>query len=699
MSNSANINKMVAAVRRARQQFKMRETEGTSLFGSDSPKKDVQPGPDAQLRMIDDFTRAQESFTAIDRKLKAARQNAAMLATEVQQSGPPMRAQASELKHAYQGLDQLRQKRDAAHNIFKGHRSVLQKTGIPLSDLDQAKTGLQNQSAQIKAKKQEQRQKRADSLSAFGSGSLEFAKAGFNIGKKILTTGYEQSLKQNDAAIQDKLKPDAATANSAIPLLPQRPVAAAQGSSSAGGNLQVIQSSYQILNGTNIRRSLVQEDANGNAADTPTVPQTRIVSGLQPLQSSYQTLSGADILRARRPENGDRNALGQVIDRGSNAVSELQIIQSSTQVLNTAGSLSARGQEGEDAETNPATGLTAPASPQGNNLGADLQALQEAWQGLSLDIYTQHESSLRSLTQTATSYVSQIREWGQNNQGLVRTFGLIATAVTGITGTIGAVASAVAPFITGLGTLISIATTVGSVFTTVFGGIMTVIGALTLPVIAVIAAFAAAALAIYTFWEPISAFFGGVIDGIKIAFAPIADLFTPFKPVFDGIGNVISYVKDRFNDLISPINFSKETLENCANAGKFFGQTLIEALTLPLTPLRKLMEGIDWVLEKLHIIDENKNIIVNKSEEAPPSAGAVFGLSTINNLNNYQAAKPTAGHIYTDNRQTEYNITLNGDVSPGSDNRRYFEDLFSKNKYDEHNNALSKFSLTGGIPA
>ena len=703
MSNSANLKKMLAAVKWASQQFKTRSTEGSSLFGRVNQKEGAQPGPDARLKMIDDFTRARESFSAISKKLKAASQNAAALSAEAQQSGPPLRTQASRLKRAYQNVDRLQQQRDTAQDTLKMHRAALQKGGIGLSGLDNTKADLQDQSTQLKAKKQEQWQNRAEKLSAFGDGSLKFAKTGFNIGKKILTTGYEQSLKQNGAAAApDKQNPVAMILNVAQPGAQQLPAPAAGDNGSVGGDLQVIQSSRQKLNGTNVFNERAPGETGGNLPDA----QNGKESSIKTLQYSYQTLGGAEILRPRDRNDGKSPSPSDGSNtQGSSKSSALQIIQSCTQVVNSP--LSTGKDDDSAAKIAPSKELThsaaaeelkGPASLQSNNLSTDLQALESAWQGFSLDVYSQHESSLRSLAQTATSYISQVRQWMQNNEELARTFGLIASGAIGVAGTAGSIAVTVAPFIANLNTLVTIATTVGSVLSTVFGGIMTVIGTLSLPIIGVIAAFAAAALAVYTFWEPISAFFGGVIDGIKIAFAPVAELFTPFKPVFDGIGKAITYIKDLFNDLISPINFSKDTLESCANAGKLFGKALADALMFPIKTLNTLKEGIDWVLEKLNIIDKNKSS-VNNQKDTPISTGAVAALGVVNNLNNYQAAKPAAGHIYTDNSQTAYNITLNGDVSPGSDNRQYFEDLFSNKEASKKSNTLSQFSPTGGLPA
>ncbi|MCP6385187.1 phage tail tape measure protein, partial [Klebsiella pneumoniae] len=95
---------------------------------------------------------------------------------------------------------------------------------------------------------------------------------------------------------------------------------------------------------------------------------------------------------------------------------------------------------------------------------------------------------------------------------------------------IGAIGLIAWPVITGVNAIIAAATALGTVFTTVAGGVVTAIGAISWPVVAVVAAIVAGALLIRKYWEPISAFFGGVMEGLRTAFAPIAELFAPLKP-------------------------------------------------------------------------------------------------------------------------------------------------------------------------
>ncbi len=411
--------------------------------------------------------------------------------------------------------------------------------------------------------------------------------------------------------------------------------------------------------------------------------------------------------------NAQRTALTQ--ENRQHRVAKIQAGQQS--ILGIAGKVSAVGKTGMSVATtgvNLGKKLLQPGyeqslknSPQAQaaapagNLGTDLQALQTVYQSLSVDIFSTQESSLRQLVQTATTYLGQLQQWVQNNQGLVQTFGTIATVVIGVAGAIGTVASVIAPVFTGISTLITIATTFGSVFTTVCGGVMAVLGSLTLPIVAVVAAVAAAALAIYTYWEPISAFFSGVIAGISAAFAPLAGIFAPLQPLFDLIGNGLQYIKQMFSDLITPVQASQETLNRCAEVGFYFGQVLSGSIALVIQGVNALSSGLSWVLETLGIIDKKPVLEVPK----PPAEASATGssqsyiqpTSAMPGFNNYQTVKPAAGHTFSDNSRTEYNITLQGDVAPGSNNERYLQDLFRQDADNRRNNALSQFNPSGGF--
>ncbi|BCM46658.1 phage tail protein [Escherichia coli] len=171
-----------------------------------------------------------------------------------------------------------------------------------------------------------------------------------------------------------------------------------------------------------------------------------------------------------------------------------------------------------------------------DNLGGDFKEFQSAYEAVGTDLFDQQEGALRKLTQTATKYVLKLDGWIQKNKSLASTIGIIAGGALALTGIIGAIGLVAWPVITGINAIIAAAGAMGAIFTTVGSAVMTAIGAISWPVVAVVAAIVAGALLIRKYWEPVSAFFGGVVEGMKAAFAPVGELFTPLKPVFDWLG-------------------------------------------------------------------------------------------------------------------------------------------------------------------
>ncbi|WP_250188230.1 phage tail tape measure protein, partial [Escherichia coli] len=155
-----------------------------------------------------------------------------------------------------------------------------------------------------------------------------------------------------------------------------------------------------------------------------------------------------------------------------------------------------------------------------DNLGGDFKEFQSAYEAVGTDLFDQQEGALRKLTQTATKYVLKLDGWIQKNKSLASTIGIIVGGALALTGVIGAIGLVAWPVITGINAIIAAAGAMGAIFTTVGSAIMTAIGAISWPVVAVVAAIVAGALLIRKYWEPVSAFFGGVVEGLKAAFAP-----------------------------------------------------------------------------------------------------------------------------------------------------------------------------------
>lgn len=328
-----------------------------------------------------------------------------------------------------------------------------------------------------------------------------------------------------------------------------------------------------------------------------------------------------------------------------------------------------------------------------DNLGGDFKEFQSAYEAVGTDLFDQQESSLRKLVQTATGYVLKLDNWIQRNKALAQTLGVITAVAIGVMGMIGTIGLIAWPVITGVNAIIAAATALGAVFTTVAGGIITAIGAISWPVIAVVAAIVAGALLIRKYWEPISAFFGGVIDGLRAAFAPIADLFAPLKPTFDWLGGKLKAAWDWFNNLIAPVRSSQETLNRFRDAGVLFGQRLADALTLPLTAFNKLRSGIDWVLEKLGVINKESSTLdqtAAKASAATQGSSYIPATSTYGGYHAYQPVTAPAGRTYIDQSSPTYQINMPGGA-PGGQLGNQLQDALEK--YERDKRARARASM------
>lgn len=328
-----------------------------------------------------------------------------------------------------------------------------------------------------------------------------------------------------------------------------------------------------------------------------------------------------------------------------------------------------------------------------DNLGGDFKEFQSAYEAVGTDLFDQQESSLRKLVQTATGYVLKLDNWIQRNKALAQTLGVITAVAIGVVGMIGTIGLIAWPVITGVNAIIAAATALGAVFTTVAGGIITAIGAISWPVVAVVAAIVAGALLIRKYWEPVSAFFGGVIDGLRAAFAPVADLFAPLKPMFDWLGGKLKAAWDWFNNLIAPVKSSQETLNRFRDAGVLFGQRLADALTLPLTAFNKLRSGIDWVLEKLGVINKESSTLdqtAAKASAAMQGSSYIPATSTYGGYQAYQPVTAPGGRTYIDQSSPTYQINMPGGA-PGGQLGNQLQDALEK--YERDKRARARASM------
>lgn len=332
-----------------------------------------------------------------------------------------------------------------------------------------------------------------------------------------------------------------------------------------------------------------------------------------------------------------------------------------------------------------------------DNLGGDFKEFQSAYEAVGTDLFDQQESSIRKLTQTATTYVLKLDSWITRNKGLATTLGVIGAVALGVIGLVGAVGLVAWPVVAGVNAIIAVAGALGAVFTTVCTGIMTAIGAITWPVVAVVAAIAAGALLIRKYWEPVSAFFGGVVDGLRAAFAPVGELFTPLKPVFDWLGEKLKAVWQWFTDLIAPVKATQETLNSCRDVGVMFGRALADALMMPLNAFNKLRSGIDWVLEKLGVINKESSTLDQTAAKASAASqgGYIPATSTYGGYQAYQPVTAPAGRSYIDQSKNEYHVTLPGGAAPGGQLDRQMQDALEKYERDKRARARASMAHDG----
>lgn len=331
-----------------------------------------------------------------------------------------------------------------------------------------------------------------------------------------------------------------------------------------------------------------------------------------------------------------------------------------------------------------------------NNLGGDFKEFQSAYEAVGTDLFDQQESSLRKLTQTTTKYVLKLDHWIVKNKGLAQTLlkvGGVALAVIGMVGAIGLVAW---PVIAGINAIIAAAGLLWTAFTVAGGAILTVLGALTWPIVALGAAIVAGALLIRQYWEPLGAFFAGVVEGLKAGFAPVVEMFAPLGPVFEAIGQKVQVVWQWFKELVAPVKASKDTLDSCKDSGVAFGQALAGAFRMALAPITALRDGLDYVLEKLGIINKESGDLGDKAEKVNAYAtGAGGGYSPSGGLlagtyGSYQPVTTAAGKSYTDQSRNEYHIAIGG-VQNGGELERQLRD--GLDKYEREKRAKRRASM------
>lgn len=151
-------------------------------------------------------------------------------------------------------------------------------------------------------------------------------------------------------------------------------------------------------------------------------------------------------------------------------------------------------------------------------------------------------------------------------------------------------------------------------------------------VIGIGTAIAGLAAVIYKYWNPITAYLGGVWTGIKSAFEPVLAVFTPFEPLisaigsaFSGLGGVLSSVIGWIAELIAPVQGSTEDMQRWAASGESLGQTLGTVFRVLLSPIILVVEAIGKLIEGINWLWENGSKIGDFASDMGSSVKGWFG--------------------------------------------------------------------------
>ncbi|WP_275286916.1 phage tail tape measure protein [Halomonas elongata] len=248
-----------------------------------------------------------------------------------------------------------------------------------------------------------------------------------------------------------------------------------------------------------------------------------------------------------------------------------------------------------------------------DNIGGDLKSLNSAWQEIGITLTDTNEGPLRDLIQNVTAITRAVGEWMKANPELTAQLATAAAGIAGLVAVGGAltimVASLLGPIVTVRYGLAMLGIQTGGLGGKIYaftsrilpalgkgllwvGRIMATVGRALLlnPIGLVVTAIAGAALLIYKYWQPISAFFSGVFKEIREAFAPLVaaiqpafaalgKVLEPLAPVWNTVADALGAVWQWVTNLLSPMKATGEQLDSATSAGQRFGKWLVNIVT------------------------------------------------------------------------------------------------------------------------
>ncbi|WP_320726832.1 phage tail tape measure protein [Enterobacter sp. 118C5] len=750
MSNNVRLQELLKAVDRATRPLNALHNASLTLANDIRDAQVALGALDEQAGRINGFRKANGQLAMTEQSLAQAKQQAAALAVQFKNTQNPTQAQADALSAARKSAADLKLEYNSLRYSVQRQRAELAQAGINTrtlsSDERRLRTNISEKTQQLNrqrdalARVNQQQERLSTVQNRYESGKravarvqqlanagVGMAKAGFDQTSRFMAPGI--SFEKQMSAIQANLGLEKGDARLEAIRQQAREVSVSTGSPadavvraqselarsgydadgvlaatapainlSQAGNIDAAKAA-DIISSTQAAYNLADADA-GRIADVLTRGFTSSNTSLAEMAAALNAAApAADAAGIGLEETTAR--LGVLAEKGMYGAAAGNALSAMLRQVQTPGAQRSAEDNGsldeKRRQLQGAKGSAAlVASVQTDNLDGDINRFQAAWSGLKIDVFDKADGALRSLITTATGWLSTASLWINANPELTQTFASIAVGAQAFAGVLGGIGTVIAPVLTGVNMIITAAGMLGTVFSVVGGAIMTVLGALSWPVIALGAAIAAGALLIFKYWEPISAFFGGVMEGLSTAFAPLGALFSPVITVFDAISEKLGGIWQWFTDLITPIKATQETLDGCKNAGVIFGQALGDALTAPLDLFNSLSGKASWLLEKLGLIkNESGNLdsAATKAEAASSPAGSAYipGTGTYGGYQGYQPTIATGGRSYVDQSKSEYNITLQGGTASGMDLTRQIREAIESSEQDKARRQQSSF--------
>lgn len=742
MSNNVSLQELLKAVDRASRPLNALQNASQTLASDIHDSQTALGALDEQAGRINGFRKANAQLATTEQSLAQAKQQAAALALQFKNTQNPTQAQADALSAARKSAANLKLEYNSLRYSVQRQRTELAQAGINTRTLSSDERRLKSQIGEKTQQLNRQRdalarvnqqqaqlstvQNRYESgkrvatrVHQLANAGVGMAKAGFDQTSRFMAPGisFEKQmstiqaslgLEKGDARLeairQQAREVSARTGVPADTVVRAQTELARSGYDADGviaatvptvnlslaGNVDAAKAA-DILSSTQAAYNLADTDA-GRISDLLTRGFTSSNTSLVEMAAAVTSAAPAADATGMGLEETIAQ-LGVLTEKGMNGAAAGDALSAMLRQPQAPDALrSAAGNGALDKKRQQLQGATGSAaivaSVQTDNLDGDISKFQAAWSGLKIDVFDKADGALRNLITTATGWLGTASLWVNANPELTQTLASIVVGAQAFAGVLGGVGTVIGPVLTGINMVITAAGMLGTVFSVVGGAIMTVLGALSWPVIALGAAIAAGALLIFKYWEPISAFFGGVIEGLSAVFAPLGELFSPLLQAFGFISEKLGGIWQWFTDLIAPIKATQETLDSCKNAGVIFGQALGDALMAPLNLFNSLSGKASWLLEKLGLIKNESGHLdaaAAKADATSSPAGSasipVAGIS--GGGQGYQPTLVPGGRSYVDQSKSEYHITLQGSAASATDLTRQIREEIENSERDK----------------